>query len=174
MTSGLAPPWRLRIATRYTVTMVVQPIVAASGIAPGCCSNDFGPERLHSTLGGTDTTMNTTICNSLILGLLTVIGCASHQPHIVGRWQVSGTDNVVTLSNDHSAQLISGRKTINGNWRTVAPDILILTVSGGVAPSAERSIVYKVPLNGHEGRSFKIFSDTESKMPSIANDRPAA
>jgi len=112
--------------------------------------------------------MNTTIRNSLILGLLTVVGCAPHQPHIAGRWQVSGTDNVVTLSKDHSALLMSGRKSINGNWRMVAPDILILTVSGSVAPSAERTIVYKVPLNGHEGRSFRIFSDTKSKMPSIA------
>jgi len=112
--------------------------------------------------------MNTTIRNSLILGLLTVVGRAPHQPHIAGRWQVSGTDNVVTLSKDHSALLMSGRKSINGNWRMVAPDILILTVSGSVAPSAERTIVYKVPLNGHEGRSFRIFSDTESKMPSIA------
>jgi hypothetical protein len=114
--------------------------------------------------------MSTTIRNSLILGLLTIVGCATHQPHIAGRWQVSGTDNVVTLSKDHSARLMNGRETINGNWRWVAPDILILTVPGSVAPSAERTIVYKVPvpLDGQEGRSFKIFSDTESKMPPIA------
>ncbi len=113
--------------------------------------------------------MNATIRNSLILGLLTVVGCASHQPRFAGRWLVSGSDNVVTLSNDHSAQLMSRRKTINGNWRMVAPDILILTVSGSVAPSAERTVVYKVPVEwAQKGGSFKVLGAAVSKMPSIA------
>src|SRR4051812_46809455 len=84
------------------------------------------------------TTVNAIFRNSLILGLLVVVGCATDRPpRIVGCWQVSGTDNVVTLAQDHSARLTSDGKTISGRYRMVAPDILILTVSGSAAQSRE-------------------------------------
>ena len=49
---------------------------------------------------------------ALILSLL-LTGCATHrQPRIAGRWQVSGMDNVVTLTKDHSARLTSRRRRV--------------------------------------------------------------
>lgn len=117
-------------------------------------------------LGGTRyTTVNAIIRNCLILGLLVVVGCATHrQSRFVGRWKVSGTDDVLRLMKDHSARLTSGGKTITGSYQGLAPDLLKLTFPAIAPQSEERTITYHVPLDGRVGRSLTVFTDTESKM----------
>jgi len=83
--------------------------------------------------------MNAIIRNCSILGLLLTVGCATPcQPGILGRWTVSGTGDIVTLTRDRSEHLASGRarltsggKTISGSYRMVAPDVLVLTLPNG-------------------------------------------
>ena len=103
---------------------------------------------------------------ALVLNFL-LTGCATdRQPHLAGRWQVLGTDNIVTLTKtDHSARLTSGGKTIVGSYRGLAPDLVKLTFPGNSPQSAERTIVYNVPLDNQQGRTLKVDVDTESKLP---------
>ena len=109
-----------------------------------------------------------------VFGLLVILGCATDKrPQIVGRWKVSGTDNVVTLTNkDHSARLTSGGKTMIGSFEWLAPDLLKLTFPGSGPQSKERIIAYKtrdLSLNGiayYPNRSLKVFTDTEAKTES--------
>ena len=109
--------------------------------------------------------MNAIIRNCLIVGLLVVFGCTTHrQPRIVGRWQVSGTGDVVILVRDYSARLISDGKTIIGSYQGVAPDLLKLTLPPIAPQSGERTITYHVPLDGRFGRSLTVFTDTAYKI----------
>lgn len=97
---------------------------------------------------------------ALILSLL-LTGCATHrQPRIAGRWEVTGSNDVVTLTKDHSARLTGSGKTVAGSYQMVAPDLLVLTFPSGAPQSAERTVVYKVPLDNREGRSLEVFTDT--------------
>src|SRR5207247_3638899 len=87
--------------------------------------------------------MNAIIRNCFILGFLAVVGCATrHQQSITGRWTVRGTGDKVVLSKDHSARLTSGGKTTIGSYRTVAPDVLVLTLAGATPASQPQTIPY--------------------------------
>jgi hypothetical protein len=106
------------------------------------------------------------LINCLFLGMLSIVGCTTqHRPDILGRWKVSGTDNVVTLKHkDHSARLTSRGKTMIGSFEPLAPDLLNLTFPGNGPQSIKRIITYKVPLDGRAGRSLKAFTDTETNI----------
>lgn len=112
--------------------------------------------------------MNTAISFSLIAALLILSACATQQPRLPGRWKVSGTPNVLMLSKDHSARLMMKGETIKAKWQMVAPDVLIITAPVSPTNSEARTIAYKVPLDGHEGRSLKIFADIDPNTAPIA------
>jgi hypothetical protein len=119
------------------------------------------------------------LCLALVMSLL-LTGCTTQsQSRIAGRWKVSGSDDVVTLTKDHSARLTCSGMTVTGSYQMVAPDLLVLTFPGGDPQSAERTVVYKVPLDNRAGRSLKVFTDTDpvavarsqEELPSLVGRR---